>query len=100
MGVFVVSLERELFPELAVLQTCHRYSGAYFVELASSGRLWEITMRRMDGLEMDADLPARFKNDALDDVLRSRIREQTAGVTELLLTAALSSAGREADEIS
>jgi len=99
MNQIMIELDRELFSQAVVARTAHRYSGKYFVAIATGERAWTISVQSKDGSAVDDQLPASFKNDALDDLIRAQVSEQTRGVAEILLQAALSHAVLDRDEV-
>lgn len=89
MHAIEIVLDGGLFSADVVARTAHRYTGDYFVETLSapSGLLVRLTPKK------DSDnsyrLAERFRNDALDERLRERIRTETADLHTALVRAAL-----------
>lgn len=88
----------ELFPIEVVARTAHRYTDNYFVELNDV-----VGGIRVDLMPQTEDVPTdgvedRFRNDLLDDLLRERVRIQTADLHAVLAGAALRQAQPRAKE--
>ena len=92
MAAVDVYLEGAIFSLEVVARTAHRYTNEYFVEIKSSspGPLVRLTPR---AAETDtAQLTERFRNDALDERLRERVRIETSELQTVLVRAALQQA--------
>lgn len=88
----------EVFPIEVVARTAHRYTDNYFVEINDdAGAI------RVDLIPRTEDVPTdgvehRFRNDLLDDLLREKVRVQTAELHAVLAEAALRQARPRAIE--
>ena len=82
-------MDASLFPADVLARTAHRYTGDFFVDLACSdnGHTVALTPKHQDvGI---TDIEGRFRNDALDERLRERIRAETTDLHVSLAQAAL-----------
>ncbi|GAB3094526.1 hypothetical protein [Lysobacter terrae] len=81
-----------LFSADAVARTAQRYTNEFYVEIATvpSGHQVRLTPIH-DGALLD-HLTQRFRNDALDERLRERVRAETAELQIALIEAALQGA--------
>jgi len=84
-----IRLRKSIFPLAAVTRTCHRYSGDFRVDISESEDDWLIDLLPAANASSTETVEARFRNDALDDLLRLQVQEQSRGVAEALLRAAL-----------
>jgi His-Xaa-Ser system protein HxsD len=87
-----IVLDGGLFSVDVIARTAHRYTGDYFVETVStpSGALVRLTPKT-DSLSFHL-LAERFRNDALDERLRERVRTETSELHTALIRAALQQA--------
>ena len=78
-----------MFPADVVARTAHRYTGDFFVEINAEpyGIQVRLTPQRED-VQVDGT-EQRFRNDLLDDLLREKVRVQTAELHAVLAQAAL-----------
>jgi His-Xaa-Ser system protein HxsD len=92
MNVIEIVLDGSLFSVDVIARTAHRYTGDCFVETVStpSGTLVRLT-QKTDSLSFHL-LAERFRNDALDERLRERIRTETGELHTALVRAALQQA--------
>ncbi|WP_162312955.1 hypothetical protein [Pseudoxanthomonas yeongjuensis] len=79
----------EVFPIEVVARTAHRYTGDFFVKIKddTSGIHVDL-MPRTEDVPTDG-VERRFHNDLLDDLLRDKVRTQTAELHTVLAEAAL-----------
>jgi His-Xaa-Ser system protein HxsD len=79
----------KVFPIEVVARTAHRYTDNYFVEINDdSGVIRVGLMPRIEDAPTDG-IEHRFRNDLLDDLLREKVRTQTAELHTVLAEAAL-----------
>ena len=86
------SIDAGLFSADVVARTAHRYTDHFLVELTSSddAHLVILTPKHND---VDSNgIEGRFRNDALDERLRERIKAETADLHRSLVQAALGQA--------
>src|SRR5262245_41702401 len=77
----------------AIQRAAYRFSNRLSCDLSASDEAIECTLHLPDGTEdIDATL-ADFRNEVLDQVLRERIRAETADVRNLILAVAFSKTG-------
>ena len=88
-----IRMPKSIYSADSIAQTCHRYTGRLYVSIDSDGEDWLISMRPKDSEDAHELISQDFQNDALDDVLRVKIRERTAGLAEMLLSTALRHSG-------
>lgn len=82
-------MDAGLFSDDIIARTAHRYTSHFFVDIGCSGDGHTITLTpRREDVET-ANLEGRFRNDALDERLRERIRDETAELHLSLVQAAL-----------
>ena len=84
-----VYLDRELFSADVVARTAHRYTGDYFVEVVSQELQHLVRLTPQSPSTVDALISHRFRNDALDERLRERVRAETNDLQTTLIRAAL-----------
>jgi His-Xaa-Ser system protein HxsD len=89
MELTEVRLERALFSEDVVTRTAHRYTGNFFARIRIDDPHWVISLIPKNAESTLDELVARFENDALDELLRERIRTQTHEIHSTLVSAAL-----------
>jgi His-Xaa-Ser system protein HxsD len=89
MNTIEIVLNGGLFSVDVIARTAHRYTGDYFVETVSttSDVLVRLTPKT-DSLSFHL-LAERFRNDALDERLRERVRTETSELHTALVRAAL-----------
>lgn len=92
MNAIEIVLDGGLFSVDVIACTAHRYSGDYFVETVSttSDVLVRLTPKT-DNVSSHL-LAERFRNDALDERLRERVRTETGELHAALVRAALQQA--------
>lgn len=79
----------DVFSIDVVARTAHRYTGDYFVEINSEAAGIQVRLIPIRGDVQIDDIERRFRNDLLDDLLRERVRSQTAELHVVLTQAAL-----------
>jgi His-Xaa-Ser system protein HxsD len=92
MDAVEIILDGGLFSAEVAARAAHRYTGDYYVETVSTsaGALIRLTPKT-DNVSTDL-LAERFRNDALDERLRERIRTETGELHTTLVRAALQQA--------
>lgn len=79
----------DLFSADVVARTAHRYTSRFFVELARSDDGHMVMLKpKCDDVDLTS-IEDQFRNDALDEQLRERIREETSELQVALVQAAL-----------
>ena len=89
MNAIEIVLDGGLFSVDVIACTAHRYTGDYFVETVSTAS--DVLVRltpKTDNVSSHL-LAERFRNDALDERLRGRIRAETCELHTTLVRAAL-----------
>lgn len=92
MDAIEVFLNGGLFSVDAVTRAAHRYTADYYTDIATHPDGFTIRMTPVSSEVDTRHLAERFRNDALDEQLRERIRAQTNDLHTLLVDAALSRA--------
>jgi His-Xaa-Ser system protein HxsD len=88
MDAIELELDRKFFSDDVVVRTAHRYSHSFGVEIRQSDTTTVVCLTPFDSHTNCEQLPAHFRNDALDEVLRERVRAQTADLHTTLVQAA------------
>lgn len=91
MNAIEIVLDGDLFSVDVVARTAHRYTGDYFVEIVSTTPVMVRLKPKTDNINFHL-LAERFRNDALDELLRERIRLETSELHTALVRAALTQA--------
>lgn len=79
----------KVFPIEVVARTAHRYTDNYFVKVNDDAGVIRVDlMSRIEDAPTDG-VENRFRNDLLDDLLREKVRIQTAELHTVLAEAAL-----------
>jgi hypothetical protein len=86
-----------VFPIEVVTRTAHRYTYNYFVDINDAGGIRVDLMLRADDVPTDG-VERRFRNDLLDNLLREKMRIETAELHTVLTEAALRQAHPRAIE--
>jgi len=81
---------RAIFSEEAILRAAHRHSGLFGVDIQVAAENIIVRLTPFGGQARCDDLASRFRNDALDEVLRERIRAETSDLHAALVEAAYS----------
>lgn len=82
-------MDAGLFSAEVIARTAHRYTDRFFVELARSGDVHTAAFTpKHDNVDLTG-VEGQFRNDALDEYLRERIRAETADLHVSLVQAAL-----------
>lgn len=89
MDTIEIGLASSIFSADAVVRTMHRYSADYFTEVDSVEDRFVVHLTPKSPGCDTSNLIHRFRNDALDEQLRERVREETRGLQETLAQAAL-----------
>jgi len=92
MNAIEIVLDGGLFSVDVIACTAHRYTGDYFVETVSTTS--DVIVRltpKTDSISSHL-LAERFRNDALDERLRARVRTETGELHTTLVRAALQQA--------
>ncbi|MDE1963671.1 MAG: hypothetical protein KGI42_07220 [Xanthomonadaceae bacterium] len=78
-----------LFSAEVIARTAHRYTDRFFVELTHSDGAYAVALTsKQDHVELTG-IEGQFRNDALDEHLRERIRAETTDLHVSLVQAAL-----------
>lgn len=86
------SMDVGFFSAEVITRTAHRYTDHFFVELTSSGDAHIVILTPKHDEVDSTGLEGRFRNDALDERLRERIKAETADLHGSLVQAALGQA--------
>lgn len=84
--------DRALFSDDVIARTAHRYSNDYFIDLQVDGDTTIVRLTAKVNSGDQGELPARFRNDALDERLRQIVRDETSDLQLTLIRAALNEA--------
>jgi len=88
-----VELELDgLFSAETVASTAQRYTSEFYVEIAAIPSGHQVRLTPIDDRALLDHLTQRFRNDALDERLRERVRAETAELHAVLVQAALKGA--------
>jgi His-Xaa-Ser system protein HxsD len=94
----VVSFDRVGHSVDSVQRAVYRLSDRLSCEISSTDELIEVRLSLLDESQDPDRLVAEFRNEVLDQVLRERIRAETADLRNLVLALAFSRTGlAEAD---
>jgi len=89
MATIRLSIDAGLFSAEVIARTAHRYTDRFFVELTNSDGAYAIALTsKQDDVDLTG-IEGRFRNDALDEHLRERIRAETTDLHVSLVQAAL-----------
>ena len=89
MATVQFSMDAGLFSAEVIARTAHRCTSHFFVEIVCSDNAHTIVLTpKHEGVDL-ANIEGRFRNDALDERLRERIRTETAELQVTLIQAAL-----------
>lgn len=92
MAPIRLSMDAGFFSAEVIARTAHRYTDHFFVELTSSDDVHVVILiPKRDDVD-STGLEGRFRNDALDERLRERIKAETANLHVSLVQAALGQA--------
>jgi His-Xaa-Ser system protein HxsD len=84
-----LSMDAGFFSADVIARTAHRYTNHFFVKLACSDGTHVVTLTpKHDDIGI-SDIEGQFRNDALEERLRERIRKETADLHVSLVQAAL-----------
>lgn len=89
----VVSFDRNSHSIDAVQRAAYRFSDRISCEIHPDGELIEVRAALLNAEDDPDALIAEFRNEVLDQVLRERIRAETADVRNLVLALAFSRTG-------
>ena len=79
----------DAFLKEVVTRTAHRSTGDFFVEINDEAAGIQVRLVPKRGDVRIDDIERHFRNDLLDDLLRERVRAQTAELHTVLAQAAL-----------
>lgn len=88
-----VSFDAEAYSIDAVQRAAYRLSDRISCEISSSDGLIEVEVTALEDSSDLALIVGELRNEALDQVLRERIREETTDVRNLVLALAFSRTG-------
>ena len=77
----------------AVQRAAYRFSDRMSCDIAEGSETIDVTLHLAEGAEDPGAVEADFRNEVLDQVLRERIRAETADVRSLVLALAFSKTG-------
>ncbi|OZB61779.1 MAG: hypothetical protein B7X33_01820 [Lysobacterales bacterium 13-68-4] len=89
MAPIRLSIDAGFFSAEVIARAAHRYTDHFFVELTSSDDVHVVTLTPKHDEVASTGLEGRFRNDALDERLRERIKAETADLHVSLVQAAL-----------
>lgn len=89
MAPIRLSMDAGFFSAEVIARTAHRYTDHFFVELTSSDDVHVVTLTPKHDEVDSTGIEGRFRNDALDERLRERIKAETADLHVSLVQAAL-----------
>ncbi len=92
MNAIEIVLDGSLFSVDVIACTAHRYTGDYFVETVSTTSDVLVRLTPKTGNVSSHLLAERFRNDALDERLRERVRTETSELHTALVRVALQQA--------
>jgi len=89
MATIRLFMDHGLFSAEVIARTAHRYTDRFFVELAYSDGAYTVALTsKQDHVDLTG-IEGRFRNDALDEQLRERVRAETTDLHVSLVQAAL-----------
>lgn len=89
MATVRISMDAKLFSAEVIARTAHQCTGLLFAEIVCGDNARTITLTpKHEGVDL-TDIEGRFRNNALDERLRERIRAGTAELQVTLVQAAL-----------
>ena len=90
----VVRLSRAVYTETAVRAAAHRLTGVAYVTVREppEGTEWEVCIQASSGLERLDALAGQFSNDAMDQVLREQLAQETKAIRAVIIAQAFSRA--------
>ncbi len=98
MDAIEITLDGGIFSADAVVRTTHRYTADYYSDIASTDGGFVIRLTPISADTDSSTLTQRFRNDALDEQLRERIRAETKNLHSTLVQAAMLKAGGQPPE--
>ncbi|HWA54284.1 MAG TPA: His-Xaa-Ser system protein HxsD [Solirubrobacterales bacterium] len=88
-----LSFDRAGYSLDAVQRAAYRFSDRLSCDISEGAKAIEVNVRVADGTERPEAVLDDFRNEALDQVLRERIRAETSDVRNLVLALAFSKTG-------
>lgn len=89
MATVQFSMDAGLFSAEVIARTTHRCTNHFFVEVVCGDNTHSITLTpKHEGVD-SVDIEGQFRNNALDERLRERIKAETAELQVTLIQAAL-----------
>jgi His-Xaa-Ser system protein HxsD len=98
MDQLVVHLDRKVYSHSVAIRTAHRYSDRFSIEIAVTDSAWILQVSSGEDEVLPDDLEMQLRRASVDEVLREHIRQQTGGLQETLIKAALAGAKPIGDE--
>lgn len=92
-GSILLTFAAEAHPSDAIQRAAYKFSDRFAIELSRRGEAFQCELHPMNGAELDDDTMNAFRAEVLDEVLRERIRAETAGVRNVVLALAFSRVG-------
>lgn len=89
MALIRLSMDAGFFSAEVIARTAHRYTDHFVVELTRSDDTHVVILTPKHGDVDSNGIEGRFRNDALDERLRERIRAETSDIHVSLVQAAL-----------
>ncbi|MGO4220780.1 hypothetical protein AB4Y64_02785 [Lysobacter sp. TAF61] len=89
MDAIRIFLDGGIFSTEVVARTAHRYTGTFFVQVTSEPSGISASLTPKDETTDVRNLWERFHNDALDERLRERVRDETRELHNALVQVAL-----------
>jgi His-Xaa-Ser system protein HxsD len=89
MDAVEINLDGGVFSADTVVRATHRYSADYYTDIASTENGFIVRLTPKSADTDTSVLVHQFRNDALDEQLRERVRVQTQGLHDTLVQAAL-----------
>ncbi len=86
-----VAFDAESHSADAIQRAAYKYADRFSIELTRDGDQYRCKVVFAE--RVDDEIVAAFRSEVLDQVLRERIREETAGVRNLVLALAFSNSG-------
>ncbi len=74
----------------AIQRAAYKFSDRFAIELFRDGAAFVCELHPTNKVELDGETLNAFRVEVLDEVLRARIREETAGVRNVILALAFS----------
>jgi His-Xaa-Ser system protein HxsD len=92
MDAIEIRLDRSIFSGDVAVRTMHRYSGDYYTTIDAEPATLVVRLTPRSRTVRIDQLSERFQTDALDELMREKIRVETSDVHASLVNSALSQA--------